>query len=535
MKILLINPPVSRPSNISDETMRLTPMFPLGLAYLSSYLKSKGHEIVIIDALLSNDFQKGFYENGRIRYGLSDNTLKKEMELIDPDVIGVTCLFSSAEWDARNIARISKEVNPKIKVFLGGVHATVSSRFIIEKDRNVDGIIKGEGEESFANLVELIESNSESYEKIDGVCIRRGNEIIDTPKLRFISDLDKIPLPDRTIFDFKKYLTEGAAHSNFKQTPFTQMVSSRGCPFTCTFCSLIHANGLKYRMRSARAVVDEIRTLVFDWGVKEIHFEDDNLTADKERFLEICKGIKSLDANITLNAPTGLAVAHLDEEILDAMKETGFYSICMGIESGDEYVLKKLMRKPVKLSKIEPLIRHMEKIDLESRGFFILGFPGETEETIKRTVAFAKGLKLDWTYFFLFTPHPGTEIYNTCVENKYIDPDEYDTNTYNYRFSILKNQAFSKEWLENFKENAIVDLNFTNNPNLLRGNYLRAIEHIGSVVKNYPSFDFAKFSLGEGYLGKGDIANAIKLWEETLKLNPLHQAATERLKQYKNY
>lgn len=536
MKVLFINPSETREPDVGREKMRISLFYNLGLGYIISYIEkhSDRYEIDVFDALIEGDYENGVPCGGRIRYGATDDAIRGKIVASNPGVVGVSCLFPSSEWDALNALRIAKEVNPRIATILGGVHATNNAAALLRDHSEIDYIVLGEGEVTILKLLEHIRKREcREIETIPGVACRRGESVVvsENKNWNYIANIAEIPFPDRERFQMRKYLQVGDPHSHYRHKPYTQIITSRGCPLSCTYCSLKNHWGRQYRFRSPKDVVDEIEYLVNKFGIREIHFEDDNFTASRRRVLEIFALLKERGIRISLHCPSGTSVQHLDEELIVAMKEAGFYSISMGIESGDETVLKELMKKNVDLKKIPRLVDTMRRVGIDAKGFFILGYPGETQETILKTVNLAKSLQLDWSYFFIFSPFPNTPIYDVCVEKGYIEKGQYDKGVYNFRKCILKNVAFDAEWLDALREEAIIDCNFKNNPNRLRKNYAKAIDDIGAVVKMYPNFDFANFYLAETYHEMGDASNAVRYWKRTVEVNPAHEGARKRLEE----
>ena len=531
IKILFINPSVTRSHDMTKEKMRLGLFYHLGLGYIISNIESRSsnYEIIFYDALLDEVDENGVVVGDKIRYGATDERIRDKIESVSPDIVGVSCLFPSSEIDAINIIKITKDLNGSIKTIMGGVHPSNNAPYFMKAYPEIDHIVLGEGEITLLSLLDIIrEEKYEELEALAGITYRNDDkDYINERGHEYIKNLDEIFFPDRSRFNMQRYLQDAAPHSIYKEKPFTQILTSRGCPLKCTYCALSNHWGRLCRFRSAKNVVDEMEYLVKEYGVKEIHFEDDNFTANKKRVLEIFKLMKERNINVHLNCPTGTSVQHLDEELIEAMKEAGFYSISLGIESGDEFVVKKLMKKHISFEKIPRLVKKMREVVIEARGFFMLGYPEETKETIMKTVNYAKSLQLDWTYFFVFTPYPNTPIYQTCIDKGYIDDGEYDVNTYNLRSSILRGQDFEKAWLEDVRENAIIDCNFKYNPNRLRKNYAKAIKDISSVVELYPNFDFANFYLAECYNESGDKAKMY--YENTIRINPNHEEAKKRL------
>jgi len=566
-KILLIYPPVTRPRSFSSSVVRVSAFFPLGLAYIASILlESKKYEVGIIDALAEGNVNSGTpVNNGQeIRYGLTDEVIKGKIESFAPDVVGVSCLFAASQKDMENICRLTKKISKEIKTVVGGHHAASTPERIMKLCPDIDFIIEGEGElamldllsylgdESCANYPAGIQAeigiSSISREStlapvknkfsLDGVVLREDGLIKTIPKTRFIENLDKIPRPAYHLFDMQRYFDIAKEHGFSSGLPYTQMVTTRGCPCKCTFCTLAAPPGLPNRLvqrrRSVQHVLDEMEYLIETYGVREIHFEDDNLTANKRWAANLFDGMIERKLDVEWHVPSGIAAYTLDDQLLDKMKASGCNSITIAIESGVQEVLSNLMNKPLKLDKIPALVKAIRKRDIDVRGFFMLGFPGETKENMRETVSYARNLELDWTYFSVTSPLPGTKIYKKCIEKGYIKESDFDNLTSFHR-AIITTPEFDPQFVEDLREEAIVDVCFHNNPNLRKYNVDKAIASFTDVLSKYPHFDFANFYLGEALSRKGDIGAAILSYQNTLKYNPDHNEAKKRLAELKGY
>jgi radical SAM superfamily enzyme YgiQ (UPF0313 family) len=212
------------------------------------------------------------------------------------------------------------------------------------------------------------------------------------------------------------------------------------------------------------------------------------------------------------------------------MKDSKCYSVTLAIESGSQHVISKLMNKPVNLKKVPDLVKTIRKVGLEVRGFFILGYPDETKETIRKTIEFAKKLELDWSVFSIASPIPNTQMYKTCIEKGYFKEKDFDP-IRSFHTSIINTPEFTTKDLAEMREEAIIDINFRNNPNLIKYDVDKAIESFQQVLKHYPHFDFANYYLGEAYLKKGDKNMAMDSYKRALSFNPLYKGAKERLKE----
>lgn len=528
---MLIYPPVTRPKDFSSQKVRVSIFFPLGIAYLAAVIEKTGkYELQVLDALSEGDVNEGSpLADDKIRYGLTDQELVDRIKAFKPDVVGVSCLFSAMQWDMGNVCRLTKEVNPDTITVVGGAHVGLTPKELIRQHKEIDFLIEGEAEVTLIKLLESLNAGFLSPE-LNGIAFWRDGEVHHIAKTDYIMDLDAIPFPARSLFNMQKYFESPNSHGFYKKTPYTQMITSRGCPNKCAFCALGAHWGSKQRMRSPKNVLDEIEFLIQEYGIREIHFEDDNITSNKKRAMAIFEGMIERRFNIIWHVPSGMAANTLDEELLAKMRESGCYSLTLAIESGNQHVVSRLMKKPVNLKRIPALVQQIRHHGMDVRGFFILGYPDETKENIQETINFAREIELDWSYFSIFSPLPGTKSYNTCLEKGYIKKEDFDP-LRSFHQSIVRTPEFTPEYLAEIREKAIVDVCFRNNPNLLKYDINKAIENFSSVVERYPHFDFANFYLGEAYLKKGEKLKAVQAYQATLKSNPNHDEAKKRLKE----
>ena len=409
MNILLLSPPYEADS----ENAGVFP--PLGLAYVASVLREKKHNVKIIDFSLGKVRQrrKGYYW-----YGKNYLEIKQELKKYKPDLIGLGCFFSIRFPYASKIAKICKSLFPKTPVVIGGIHATVNPRLVLE-NKDIDYIVFGEGEDTVIDLVEAIH-RKKGLEIVDGITYRKERKIFINPKTKFIENLDKLPLPARDLLDMEAYISDRTIRWNLNSRRHASIFTSRGCPNHCTFCSMYYINGRIFRGRDPIGVVDEIEQLVKDYQIEEISFEDDNLTFDKDRTIKICKEIVKRKLKIHWNTPNGISAKTLDKEVLTWMKKAGCIAVNIAIESGDPYILNQIIRKGLSLDKTKEVVYIANKVGLIVNAYFVLGMPGETRESVNRTIKFACNLPLYDVGISFATPFKGTELYDICIKNKYV-------------------------------------------------------------------------------------------------------------------
>ncbi len=444
-KILLINPPITGNLSAGIFTIKI----PLGLAYIAGYLEKQGHHPEILDCMAYyEEIEK--QKDGSYRIGLSDEKIVKKIREFQPDIVGISCSFSIYEKDSMKIAELVKQ-NSKAIVVFGGAHSSANYDSVL-KNKNVDFVVRGEGEVVFSNLVKNFRDKRRKN-SIPGTIIRNKNKIKINKPAEYIENLDDIPFPARHLLPMEKYLNHPQNSIANMRHPTTEIITSRGCPFNCIFCSIHTVWGKKWRARSPKNVVDELEELHNIYGIKEFRFFDDNMTWDKKRIIEICDEIIKRKLDIKWDTPNGVAIATLNEEVLRKMKKAGYYKIVMGIESGSESTLR-FMRKPVSLEHAKKIIALCNKIGIWTWSTFVIGFPDETKEEIQKTIDFAKNSGLNFATFYVAQPYPGTEMYDIYEEkgllkegvkkNSSVTNSQYDTNQFSAQeLNNLQKKAYS--------------------------------------------------------------------------------------------
>jgi len=438
-KVLLIMPPAT----ISSEyTKELQP--PLGLAYIASCLEND-YNVKIIDAV-AEGWNEEYVQNGLTTYGLSMDELSRKIKEFNPDVIGVSCLFSMQYKNAHKVCAVAKRINNEIITIMGGAHPTALPEETL-KDNNVDIVLLAESDFTTKELLDLIQKG-EDISKIDGIAYKEENKIIIKPKTKFIDNLDSIPFPARHLLPMEKYFKINLPHGvSSRFSPNTPLITSRGCPANCIFCSIHSIWGRKYRARSVQNIITELKQLKEKYGIKEIQFEDDNLTFDKKRALDLFEAMIREKLNLAWTTPNGVALWSLDQELLLKMKESGCYRLCLAIESGDQEFLTKTIKKPLSLEKVKELMYWIKKYKFETDAFFVVGFPDETLEQLKNTFKFAQNLGTDNVSFYLATPYPGTELYENCCKKGYLN-NSFSLERLGVKKTSISPKNFTSEELE---------------------------------------------------------------------------------------
>lgn len=411
--------------------------YPLGLGYVAASLKKSGIKVNILDCYLENRSLATPIHSGLLyRIGLADHDIQNKVLHIDPDVVGINIAFSVQVKAAEAVASLLRAINSKLIIVAGGAHVSATPESL--NHSAFDYLVVGEGEESFPKLVNALSGNGHEIESIPGIYFRdaKGN-FINNEQRRLIMDLDNIPFPSYDLMPFKKIWG--------RRIPYANIIATRGCNNNCCFCSIHPVMGRKIRRRSIDNVMGEIDILVNKYGVKEVFFEDDNLTADinwaKSLFESLCR--KSY--NIELGFRNGIRADKVDKELLLLMMKAGCARVCFAPESGSQDVLDNIIDKRLKLSDVEKAVVTARKVGLNVSCFFVIGIPGESKEDIQQSVRFAEKIRkigCDTIDINCAVPYPGTRLHRYCIEKKLIE-NEIDWSKVSPAESIINTEEFS--------------------------------------------------------------------------------------------
>jgi len=416
-RVFLLFPPVRLPS----ETAQIASS-PLGVSYLAAAIRDRV-EVRIMDAVAESEHVH-LMDGDFSWYGAPLSEIRRRIERFQPDLVGITCLFSSVFPVIRQICREVKRIDPGILTMTGGTYPSFMPERCLGEGA-LDLIAQGEGEKVLLDLIDALNTGRDLGE-VDGLAFRDGERIVVNPKTRWIEELDSIPFPARDLLPMEVYRKRGIPHSlSISGQSFAPLITSRGCPARCIYCSSSRFWGNRYRFRSAENVLDEIGELVERWGIDEIQFEDDNMTAKRKRAEAIFRGIIDRGYKIRFNFPNGVALWTLDEPLIDLMYEAGCYQMTLAFESGSQEVLRKIVKKPTNLDHAARITRHIHARGIRTDAFFIIGFPGESRQQIRQTFRFADRMGTDIAQFFVANPLPGTELYQTAASRGML-PDDFD-------------------------------------------------------------------------------------------------------------
>ena len=385
MRITLLHPP-----RTGGAGTNLVP--PIGLLYLGAVLEKAGHIVSLVDAALT---------------GHTDKILQDDIIETAPDLLMISA-FTSDVFLLRPQITSLRRMLPEIPFWLGGPHASCAGLQVLIDFPEIDAFFMGESEES---VLELISSDS-SEKAPDGVVLRTAPSATHP---RHIHDLSVLPVPAWHLAPPEKYrgLPNGVI---LKRLPYAPILATRGCPYKCTFCAGFRTTGREIRKRPLPQVWKEIEILIQDYGVKEIHIEDDNFSLDYDYVSEFCREAIRRNLPVLFSTPNGIRLDTLDDELLELMKKAGWYIIHCGIESGSDRILKKI-KKATTTKILQEKIDLIHKHGLPVVGYFILGIPDETEEDIMETIRFSLSSGIEWAQFASFLPIPGSEDGDKFLRN----------------------------------------------------------------------------------------------------------------------
>jgi len=398
MKILLISPGLRNMDVYQVRARGCMP--PLNLMYIAAYLRKHGHEVGILDLYAEE---------------LSDEKLLARVKEFGPALAGLASYTASFDM-TEACAALIKNNFPGVRTVAGGIHASYLPAAAL-KSGNLDYVVLGEGEETFLELAGRLE-NGGDVSGVAGLAYSKDGKTVFTAARPLIPDINSLPWPAHDLVDFGRYylgITRAVA-----ALPAASVLTMRGCPYHCTFCSHHYGYGPKLRKRAPADVVAEMKSLYDKYGIREFQFEDPSFTCDPAHVMEICRLIKEAGLKIYWNC--NIRANTSSDGLFKEMSAAGCRRALLGVESGSQEMLDR-MKKGVTLQGIRDTVALAVKYEMRVNAAFILGTPGETLETARRTFEFAKELDLDYAMFSVYIPSVGGELFETPAVQEKLDPD----------------------------------------------------------------------------------------------------------------
>jgi magnesium-protoporphyrin IX monomethyl ester (oxidative) cyclase len=450
----------------------------LDIAYVAAVLE-KAHAVSIIDCPTEGWRNLQEIDGIKYRLGLTQEQIADRIRDWKPDLVVISVPFSGWWRTAFEVSSAVKSVDEGIKTALIGLHPSAKPLESLAHP-NIDYVVIGEPELTVQELAEKLEKGADAdakdLRKVKGLGFTVDGEVIINPRRPVILDLDSLPFPARHLLPMKELFAA------VKKTPIrgeirkpcARVLTSRGCPNNCIFCSNHIVMGKKWRGRSPENVVDELEELVRKFGVKQVDFEDDNLTFDRKRMEAICNLIIKRGLDIEWYTPNGVRADCLDETLLAKMRQCGCQRIMVAPESGVQRVVNEVIKKNQDLKRVEDAIVAARKVGIKVSCFFILGFIGETKEDIQATINYAYHLRqlgADRFYFSYATPLVGTELYDQAEKGGFLRAG-YSDEALSWAQPLIETPQFTANDLEELCAKAVLV-----NPVLNRDRFVRAVRN----------------------------------------------------------
>ncbi|MCJ7793108.1 MAG: B12-binding domain-containing radical SAM protein [Candidatus Marinimicrobia bacterium] len=433
MKILVINPPrVSGFPVVREERFEHKDIGsvypPLSLLHTAALLEEEGYQVKLIDA------------NG---FDLKLADIQKGLKEYQPEVVMIRAGFDTQKEDLK-VLKIAKEIsNPTTIVRNHIISRTPRLRKkLLQENDFVDVFLNQEPESMVIPLMKTLEKKGD-FKEVPGISFKRGGKVINNQDTKLIADLDRLPFPAYHLLPSLDVYYSGSFGP-----PFVTVLGSRGCPFNCAFCAY---NKTSYRTRGAESIADELEWLVKKYKIKDFCFLDDVVTFDSERMIKISKAI--IKKKLNLRWAAGIRATNVSFKMLKYMKEAGCDEIAVGIESGSEKILKKVDKR-ISLDDVRKAAARCHQLKIKFYAMFIIGLPGETEETVKASINLAKELKPFYTQFCFATPFPNTRIYQYYKKHGFLLTEDWSQYFSLSDKPVVRTEVLSKRDLINLRNEA---------------------------------------------------------------------------------
>jgi len=470
MSVVLINPP--QVFSKTQVTAGVVP--PLGLLYLSAYLKRHGFAVEFIDALGEAHAQYKPWNTMMLRGLACEEIVCRIPE--KTKVIGISLLYSSSYLAIREMVHFIRAARPNALIVLGGAHASCLPEYTL-KNTEADCAVIGEGERS---LLEICR-NPDGLENINGIAFKKNGQVYTNPPQELIADLDEIPMPDWGAIKLENYFDASEPHGCSCHKRWVPLLAGRGCPYECTFCTTPLIWHRRWRVRSVQNVLEEMEFLYRNYGVIDFHFEDENLGSNRKWLHQFCDELLVRKLPVVWQPSNGMrAETLLDAGLMEKMKRTGCSLVVFTLESASERVRNQIIRKHLDILNVEKAVILAKKQKIKSTCYFMVGLPGETLQEAKETIRYAHRLArlgLDECVIGLFSLLPGCELFNQQYEagNVELTPEFFED-----LLSIGDLSRF-KSWSENISSEELKRLRFAGYAGFA---FYKALFHPSKIVRS---------------------------------------------------
>lgn len=456
LKTILLTPPLDPKERMGMLAEGGAFMPGLGILYIAALMRQEGLSVELLDA------------EGR---GLDTESTVHNIVKRNPGVVGITATTLSIA-SAAKVAKELKNRIPYVKIFVGGPHVTALPIETMKSFPHIDGCVLGDGELSFTKIVHNIQDGIRIERDVDGLVWRRDDEVLINPKRGHLEDPDTLPFPAWDLLARFPQIYKPPFHS-YRRLPVANIITARGCPHVCSFCDRsvfgnnIHRHSIEY-------VTEMIEYLTKDFGIKEISIKDDTFVFSSEQVMEFCRQLCNKNLNITWSCNS--RVDYIKDEILREMKKAGCWMVSYGIESGSPRMLKKMM-KGITKKQVKDALSLTRKNGIVSKGFFMIGIPGETIDSMEETLNFINDLPLDELNINYFTPFPGSKLFSEVLQEGF----QPDFNRMNMLEPVYVPKGLTEEDLRKYQKRIIQS--FYLKPSKIALYALRALKDINEFKR----------------------------------------------------
>jgi radical SAM superfamily enzyme YgiQ (UPF0313 family) len=491
--LLIVLPYLVRSQESKGKNTRSVLAFPYGVLSMATYLKKKS-DLIGVEVHDCN-----IYDETEVV-----PALQKKILDFKPDVIGISMMFDSSYHFVPEICRAIRDCDKDVLILLGGESSHTHHREILAEQPDIFAICYYEGELPMLQLLEA-KDMGEFLENCPAWITRESLEKGIHPDKLTVKNLDEVIAIDYSLVKPEKYsmLEAFSPYAEMDENRRSQffMVTSRGCPYICSFCHRSAEEDKSMRYSGVPAIVEHLKFLVAEYGMNTLTLYDDQLLMARARAKEFFREMAQFKFRIEM--PNGLSPAFMDEEVIRLMSEAGVDHVCLAIESGSPRVLNKIIHKPLNLKQLPPVIENCKKYNIFAEGYFVIGMPGETDEDRQMTVELFKGLGMDWGNFNLAVPLKGTVLYRECIKNGWIERDYKIGESMNDDY-VINYPGVPREYIKRQRYLMNLDCNFVNNNRMKIGDYKVAMLCFDQVAIRYPNHAFAHYFLSKALHAMGE-------------------------------
>jgi uncharacterized radical SAM superfamily protein len=494
----------------SGASAHTVPQFtmPYGIVSMVSYIRTHCAFPVECDLLDFNVVLKTVLEENNTTEWLRifHDAISERLRTFRPTLVGISALFNISFKYIELCARACKDQLSDVPVVAGGGLPSAAFREVLSRCPSVDAVCKGEGEIPLADLLNADDMKGalESHVSwVSGAAASSGK----IPEHTFVQDLDDIPLLDYSIINLDHYNSRSLDKRRIGVKKREMAIhTSRGCPFHCIFCSNPSLHGHKVRAMSVARVCETILLMKEKYGLTVLLIEDDHFFFDKNRAKEILRRVAKL--NIRVEFPNGVAVYAIDAEIAELFKAAGVSAVALAVESGSDYVLNKIIRKPLRVSAVREKVRVLRDAGVQVHAFIVIGLPGEMPEHRRETLQMLLEAGFDWAHIFCAVPILGSRLHEICVINGYIDEKDFADHV--VAKSVIHAPGVDPDDIERTAYYFNLSVNFVHNYNMKIENYQTAVDYFANVANKYPNHAFGHYFLAKALEGCGRFDEADK-------------------------